>query len=91
MKLIEGKLFLTIEDAIECGFSKDANYINKEKSRGAKWATFIKDPQDNRKTLIEFESLAPNKKEKVLARYGNPYDKLSTEPIKNLVIKDLEA
>jgi hypothetical protein len=91
MKLIEGRLFLTIDDAIECGFSKDANYINKEKSRGAKWATFIKDPQDNRKTLIDYESLAENKKEKVISRYGNPYDRLSTEPIKNLVIKDLEA
>jgi hypothetical protein len=91
MKLIESRLYLTIDDAIQCGFCTDKNYISKEKSRGAKWATFIKDPDDLRQTLIDYDSLSPRHKDKVLACWPNPYEYMAKEPIRKMVTKDLEA
>ncbi len=91
MKFINGTLYLEIKDAVFCGFGTP-EYLAKEKSRGAKWAVFIKDPVGKKsKVLIEYETLAEDKKEKVITRYGNPYDHFAKEPIKNLVSKDLAA
>lgn len=90
MKIIDNILYLELTDAIQCGFG-DANYISKEKSRGAKWGIFIKDPQDKRKILIEFDSLHEKKKDQVLKTIGNPYEVMAKEPIKKMVVKDLKA
>lgn len=90
MKKIDGQLYLEIADAVEAGFG-DASYIYKEKSRGAKWAVFIKDPLYANQVLIEYESLPDSKKQKVIARFGNPYDHYSKDPIRKLVTKDIAA
>lgn len=90
MKLIDNILYLEVDDAIECGFG-NAEYISKEKSRGAKWGVFIKDPSDNRKVLIQFDTLSKRHKEKVLSVYKNPYEHFSKQPIRNMVVRDNEA
>lgn len=90
MKIIGVKLYLEIADAVRAGLGSE-NYLNKEKARGCRWATFIKDPNDQRRTLIEFESLAPAKKELVLKVWPNPYEEFTYEPIRRMVIKDLKA
>lgn len=90
MRLIDNILYLEFSDAVACGLGSE-NYIKKEKSRGAKWAIFIKDPRDNRRLLIEYESLADKKKELVLKHFGNPYEYHSKEPIRKMVVKDIQA
>lgn len=90
MKLIDNVLYLEVPDAVACGLGSE-NYISKEKSRGAKWAVFIQDPKDNRKVLIEFESLPDKKKKIVIDYFGNPYEALAKDPICKMVVPDTKA
>jgi hypothetical protein len=90
VKVIDKILYLDLLDAEQCGLG-NANYIYKEKSRGAKWGVFVKDPVYKNIVLIEFESLHPKKKELVVKHFGNPYDHYSKDPIRKMVIKDVKA
>lgn len=83
-------LWLELNDAIECGLGS-ANYISKERSRGAKWGKFMDDPDDLRRTLIEYETLKPVKKELVDRHYPNIYDEVVKEPIRKMVTRDIKA
>jgi hypothetical protein len=89
LKLLDGNLYLEFADAIECGM--DGNYLRKAKSTGAKAFTFVDDPEDRRKVLIEYESLKPHYKEQVKQRFGDPYEALAKEPIKKMIVKDVKA
>lgn len=90
MKLINGILYLEMKDAVDCGMNE--NYLRKAKSTGVRSFTFMDDPTDNRKVLIEYDSLKDRYKEMVQKRYGNnPYERMSKEPIKNMVQKDVAA
>jgi hypothetical protein len=94
MKIVDSILYLEFNDALECLSSNirdKERHLRKELSRGAKWLTSIKDPSDNRKVLIEFESLPDDKKQKVVTRFGNPYENIAKQPIRSLVTKDLKA
>jgi hypothetical protein len=87
LKLINGLLYLEFSDAIQSGCWTE-KYLWKAKSTGSKSIQFLKDPSDNRKVLIEFESLKDQYKDQVKKRFGNPYDHLAKEPIKKMVVKD---
>lgn len=89
MKLLDNKLFLEIADLVESGVSE--KYLWKAKSTGVKSFTFCQDPSDGRKVLVEWETLKANYKEMVQRRFGNPYDYLVKEPIRKMVVKDLQA
>jgi hypothetical protein len=91
MKLVDSILYLEFNDAIESQVASSENYLWKELSRKAKWLRSIKDPSDNRKVLIEFESLPEEKKQKVIIRFGDPYQAIAKQPIKELITKDLKA
>lgn len=57
---------------------------------GSFWM-MIKDPQDGRKVLVEYDPLRPKHKEKIQAKFGNPYEYLAKEPIKKLIVTDFKA
>lgn len=90
MKIINGELYLSLSEASSCGLGTE-NYLNKEKSRGAKWADFIKNPDDLRSTLLKYDTMAPNKKALVNQKFGNPYEYFAKEPIRLMVEKDTKA
>jgi hypothetical protein len=90
MKIIDSVLYITFEEAIEAGLSTK-NYLTKAKSTGTGSFSFIDDPSDKRKVLIEFESMKPEAKAKVEKRYGNPYDIVAKGPIRGMVQKDSKA
>lgn len=90
MLFFDNSLYLEITDAVKCGLGSE-NYIYKEKSRGAKWANFTKHPVFKNILLIDFESLHPNKKKLVTDFFGNPYDFISKEPIRKMVVRDMKA
>lgn len=90
MKFIDNILYLELSDAVTCGLGSE-NYIKKEKSRGAKWCVFIKDPRDNRRVLIDYESMPDKKKDIVIKYFGNPYEYYSKEPIRKMVVKNQAA
>lgn len=89
MKLIDHILYLGFSDCIEAGISE--NTIKKANARKSPSWSFITDPTDKRKVLIQFECLKQEYKQQILSHFGNPYDKLSKEPIKNMIIRDLAA
>lgn len=90
MKLLNGNLYLELSEVISAGCWTE-KYLWKAKCQGSKSITFINDPADLRKVLIEYETLKPKYKELIQTRFGNPYDALAKEPIKKMVEKDLEA
>lgn len=90
MKIIDRQLYLEFADLVRFGFGSE-NYIKKELSRGAKWATTIKDPNDGRKILVDFDALPPNKKELITKVIGNPYDYYAKDPIRGMVQRDTKA
>jgi hypothetical protein len=89
MKLINNKLFIEFAELVDCGVS--ANYLRKAKSTGTKCWTFMDDPDDKRKVLIDFESLKDEYKAKVNARFGNPYERMAKQPIRDLIKRDDKA
>src|SRR5690242_15929994 len=89
MKLIENILYLEFAEMAECGVSE--NYLRKAKSTKTKCWSFIDDPDDKRKVLIEYEKLKEDYKRKVEARFGNPYEYVAKLPIRSLVKWDDKA
>lgn len=74
---------------LSCGVLEDT--IKQAKSRQyASWS-FIDDPVDKRRVLIEYEKLSKSYKEKVHNRYGNPYNYVAKQPIKERVQWDARA
>jgi hypothetical protein len=90
MKLIDKLLYLEFNEAVICGIGSE-QYLWKAKSAGVKCYNFINDPSDNRKVLLEYESLKQDHKEKVQKYFGNPYDQLAREPIRRMVQRDIKA
>src|ERR1700755_298026 len=89
MKTIDHTLYLEFSELAECGVSE--NTIWKASERKSPSWNIIQHPDDRRKILIGFEMLRQDYKEKVIARYGNPYEYVAKGPIRNMVLGDLEA
>jgi hypothetical protein len=66
-------------------------YLRKAKSTGTKCWAFIDDPNDRRRVLIQYEILKDEYKEMVQQLYGNPYEYMAKEPIKQMVKTDHKA
>jgi len=89
MKLINNILYIEFAELVDCGVS--ANYLRKAKSTGTKCWTFIDDPADKRKVLIQFDAMKDEYKKKVEARLGNPHERMAKQPIRNLIKWDDKA
>lgn len=89
MKLLNDILYLEFAEMLECGFQE--SYLKKAKSTGTKCWHFMNDPADKRRVLIGYDKLKDTYKEKVKARFGDPYEYMCKAPIRELVKKDLEA
>jgi hypothetical protein len=92
MQLINGKLYLTFSEAVDCGFK--ANYMSKVKSEQAKkggyynWE-FLDDPKDKRCVLVGYDVMTEENKKLVHDRFGkNPYEYVIRQPILEKVIND---
>lgn len=86
MKLIEDKLYLEFSEMVECGVSE--NTLKSAQQRESNSWKFINDPKDQRKLLISYEDIKQAYKEKVLIRFGNPYDLVIRQPILDRVINN---
>ena len=91
MKIIDHKLYLTLQEAVVCGIGTEAS-LKVAKAQGRKTFEFKDDPQDKRKVLISYEDLKDQHKQLVKARYGkNPYEFAGKDGLLNLVAQDTEA
>lgn len=86
MKSIDNILFIEWREAIECQIPKGT--LDTAKNRKSNSWHFMDDPDDRRKVLIGYEKLKDEYKEKVKARFGDPYAYIARQPIRNLVKYD---
>jgi hypothetical protein len=89
MKLIESKLYLEWRDALECGIPKGT--LDGAKARKSPSWIFIDDPDDKRRVLIDYEKLSDSNKEKIKINFGNPYEYMAKQPIRDLIKWDDKA
>lgn len=89
MKFVDQSLYLELPELTDCGISTNTIWKASER-KSASW-DIITHPDDGRKILIGFEKLRQDYKEKVIARYGNPYEYIAKGPIRNMVVPDMAA
>lgn len=89
MRIINSILYIDFQEMIEAGVKEQV--IKNAKSVGSKCWSFINDPDDKRKVLIAYEQLKDIYKQKVVDRYGNPYDRVARKPILDMIIPDAKA
>jgi hypothetical protein len=87
--IIDTKLFVRYAALVESGIS--ANTIRNAKLRNAPSWSFIDDPEDKRKVLADFEALKDEYKDRVTTKYGNPYERIAKQPIRDLIKWDHQA
>jgi hypothetical protein len=85
---INNVLYVFFRALEEAGIS--TNYYSKEKSRGNKRLLFLDHPSDCRFCLVAFDTLSDQHKEKIISRFGNPYDFIAREPILRRVERRLD-
>lgn len=86
MIFINDILYISYSELCKSGVSE--NTIRKAKLRKTSGWSFIKDPADSRKLLIEYEPLNDRYKEMIKDKYGDPYLKASAEIIEPLLTND---
>lgn len=74
---------------ISCGVSE--NTLKSVKSKGISCWTFIQDPSDRRRVLIQYNSLKDKYKDLVIAKYGDPYTYMADSNIKQYLNSDANA
>ncbi len=86
-ELIDSTLYVFEKGLTESGLS--VSYYRKEKSNKNKRILFIDHPTDKRYNLVAFQTLSEEHKNKIISRFGNPYDFVARTPILQQVIPDL--
>lgn len=82
-------MYIEFTDFLTAGW-KEATVWQANLRNGPFWQ-MIKNPDDKRKPLVQFETLRPKDKEKIELQFGNPYEYVAKAPIKALVETDLKA
>jgi hypothetical protein len=87
-EMINNVLYVFEKGLSESGLS--TNYYRKEKSIGNKRLIFIDHPSNKNYSLVSFETLSDGHKEKIINRFGNPYNYIIRGPILNMVCENKE-
>lgn len=88
-EIIDNVLYVFDKALAESGLS--VNYYRKEKSTGNKRLDFINHPEDNRYSLVAYETITPAQQEKIVQRFDNPYDFVVREPILRMIKQNQDA
>lgn len=89
MKIVDKILYIEFADFIAAGWSVDG--VKKANLRNGSFWMMIPNPLDARAVLVQYETLRPRHKEKIIAKFGNPYEFIAHDPIKKLVTTDFKA
>lgn len=89
MKLLNNILFMEWADMIQAGIPKGT--LDSARNRKSNNWKFQNDETDSRKILIDYEALTTKHKESIVNHFGNPYNYVARQPIKDLVKWDNEA
>ena len=89
MKFIDAILFIEFADFLSAGFKEDT--IKKNNYRNGEYWMMIDNPSDKRKPLVQYDTLREKDKEKLVAKFGDPYEFMAKVPIKRCIVTDFEA
>ena len=82
MKFIDAILFIEFADFLSAGFKEDT--IKKNNYRNGEYWMMIDNPSDKRKPLVQYDTLREKDKEKLVAKFGDPYEFMAKVPIKKM-------
>jgi hypothetical protein len=85
--LIGSSLYVFESGLAEAGIN--VGYYRKEKSIGNKRIRFLDHPEDNRFSLVDFETIGKGHQEKLKTKFGNPYEFVTKDPIRKMVQKSI--
>lgn len=88
-EIIDSVLYVFEKAIREAGLS--AQYYRNQKWLKSKRLQYIDHPENNNYSLVSYETLSDAHKEKINARYGNPYEAVTREPIIKLIERNTEA
>lgn len=88
-RIIDSKLYITTDGMVEAGYK--ANNLKSLCGQGVKTLPFIKDPDNLKRTLFDYEGLGKKYREKILARWKDPYAEFVMQPIREMIKQDLSA
>jgi hypothetical protein len=86
---IDNTLYVFDKTLIESEIS--VQYFWKIKAKGHSSILAIDHPSDKRKNIYAFETLSKSYQEKIIKRFGNPYDYIAREPILRMLQPDDNA
>jgi len=89
MKFISNTLYIEFQEALDAGISGQTIRLAKHRN-SASWS-FINDPTDKRKVLIQYDTLKDQHKALITSKYGNPYSLTAQKNIKTLITTDHKA
>src|SRR5665213_2547608 len=89
MKIIDSLLYLETSDLLEAGVAM--NTIKKASYRKNNSLPSIKDTDDARKLLFDYKKISKKRQELVTQTFGDPFEYVSKQPIKDLVSLDTKA
>lgn len=72
MKIVAGKLYIEWAEMQDAGVGSDT--LKHARMRGFSGWVFVDDPDDRRKTLIEYAALKDKYKDLVIRKYGDPFE-----------------
>lgn len=89
MKFVDNILYIEFQEAVDAGVS--IGTIKSAQFRAnASW-NFIDDPVDNRKILIQYDTLKPKYQALIVEKFGNPYVYAGQKTVKSALEADHEA
>ena len=89
MKLINNILYIEFSDFLIAGWKEDA--VKKANFRNGPYWMMIPNPTDKRMPLVQYDTLRPKDKQKLTDHYGDVYEHISKEPIRQLLAMDTQA
>lgn len=89
MKIIDNILWIEYADFLLAGWKEDS--IKKANLRNGQFWMMMNDPADKRKPLVQHDTLRTEHKKKLEEHFGNVYDHIAKEPIRNMVKPDHKA
>ena len=89
MKLVDNILYIEWNELLDSGVPLGT--LKTARSRNSKSWRFISDPEDKRKVLCEYEFLGERYKNLLSNKFGNPYDYVAKQPIRDMVQWDSAA
>ena len=79
MRTIDNTLWIEFSDFLAAGLKEDT--IKKANLRNGPYWVMMRNPNDARRPMVQYETLRQEHKDKLTAHFGNPYEYMARQPI----------